>query len=835
MKNISKAIKTKISLLLLAVVFTGTTYGATYTAVNSGNFSASATWAGSLAPLPINLLDTVVIPAGITVNLNSSYTLNGTLAALKVDGNLNSTNSSTLTVNIGNVMGAGNIVLETVAINVAAALAFTGNLTATTLNSTTGFASAAHITVEQTLNLTAGTLSTVTGGSLALANNGTIIVSGGLLAAGAGGTVSLTNNYNVTYNTASSIAGIELTGSGLQNVTINPGAANTVTLATNLTVNGTLALTSGVLIVAANNLTLNGTIASVGTGSITTTALSNISINSAGGTTDALTFSGLTSAVNNLTVNVGAGNQAHIAGNVDVNGTLQLNSGALNFSGADLTIGGNVSGAGTLSANNQSDLTINSLTAAASTLTFTAGAQNLRNFTVTAGLSNTPSLGSDLTVAGTLALTTTSNLNLNGHTLTLGATSLVTAGTGSIVATNTSGLTVNATTAIAALPFTGSIGNLTINSTGTTSVGLANNSTVGMLSLQSGTLNLNGHDLIINGNVAGSGTGTISTDSTSNLTIATPASTSGELRFATLANTVGNLTVNVAGSGSAAIGTMLHVRDTLHFIAGKLAIGANALIIGATGMISGASTTSYISTAANGYLQMNLTAGLPGMVNFPVGTTLNYSPANVLLNAGSASGQIKVGVVSNVLAQGTSGVDLSASQPLVDATWNVASNISSNLNLNLQLMWTAAMEVNSFNANAAYISHYTNGAWDVSASSVAVDESAGLFSLIRTGLTSLSPFTVFDQNTATPVAEVKNDIAFSIYPNPANDNLVIVNSTFSTEPVIIDVYTITGQLVANYKLNSSTMSIPVSDLQPGSYMLKFYNSKVSSTKQFIKI
>ena len=94
-------------------------------------------------------------------------------------------------------------------------------------------------------------------------------------------------------------------------------------------------------------------------------------------------------------------------------------------------------------------------------------------------------------------------------------------------------------------------------------------------------------------------------------------------------------------------------------------------------------------------------------------------------------------------------------QPVVDATWFVHSDITSNLNLNLGVAWSAAMEVNAFTNAAAYISHYTGGSWDATATAAATAQGGGMFSIQRTGLTSLSPFAVFNQNTSTNIEEVK--------------------------------------------------------------------------------
>lgn len=816
--------------MLLAFVVAGTSYGAIYTAVASGNYSSTSTWQAGMAPPPTIALDQVIIPANLTVSMTSDVTLNGALATLTVEGTLSTSNGSSLTLTLGSLTGGGIVTANTVNINTGATFSLTGTLNATTLNVGTAVSTTADLMVAQTLNLTSGSLALGPNGSLDMGPNGTIILSGGTFTT-AGGTVGLGNMYNVSYINVSTIAGAELSGTGLQNVTVNINAVNTVTLTADLTINGTLALTSGILTLAGNDLTINGGVAASGTGTVASTSASNISINATGGTAGTLTFSGAAAAVNNLTINVGA-NQAHIGGTVIINGTLQLNSGTLTFDNANLTISGNVSGSGSLSGTPSSNLTVNTVGGLSSPLDFVAGGQSIHDLSITVGAGNSATLGSDLTINGVLALT--GNLNLNGNELILaGASSM--SGTGTLAATNTSDLIINSTAGIASLIVSGTLNNVTIN-TGGNNVTLGGSlTTVGTLTLQSGNLILSGFNLTINGNLAATGTGTISSTLTSDITVASSSSPAGAINFSSSANTVGNLVVNIGGNGTLAIGTDLNVNDTLRLTAGRVNIGANALMMGTSGVINGAGSSSYIITTAGGYLQQLVSLTAVDSVNFPVGTVTQFAPANIHLNAGSSTGQVQVGVVNNVRTEGTSGTDLSATQPLVDATWDVHSLIAGTLNLSLEVLWSAAMEVNGFNRNNAYVSHYVNGNWDMNGMAAATSEAGGMFSLHRNGLTSLSPFAVFDNNAVTPVSEINNDVMFSVYPNPANDNLVIQNTTASTEPVNMDIYNTTGQLMGNYKLTDATTNVSVKEFVGGTYFIKFYNNNMNSTKSFTKM
>ncbi len=369
MKVFTESKNTKFLLLLIATMVSGLSYGAIFTATTSGSYSSSTTWAGGAAPSATVTLDQIIIPAGLTVSLDNPVTLNGALAQLTVNGNVTTANNSSLTLGLGTLAGSGSIIVSTVNINPGAIFSFTGSVTATTINVATAVSSSADIMVDQTLNLTSGALTLAAGGSLDVANNATIVISGGSVST-AGGTIGLTGNYNVSYINSSAIAGAELTGSGLKNVTVNVTAANTVTLAADLTIGGTLALTTGTLTLGGNDLSINGEVAASGTGTIASTAVSNISINTTGGTTGTLNFTGLTPGVNNFTINIGAGNQTRIAGTLNIAGTLQLNSGTLNFNNTDLTISGGLSGAGLLSGDMTSDLTVSTVGGLATALNF---------------------------------------------------------------------------------------------------------------------------------------------------------------------------------------------------------------------------------------------------------------------------------------------------------------------------------------------------------------------------------------------------------------------------------------------------------------------------------
>ena len=290
----------KLGILLMAMLFNFVAYSATFTAVLSGNWSSSTTWGGA-APSFNPTTDIIIIPSGINVNMDNNVTINNASAVLNVSGAL-SNSANTLTLTSGTISGAGTINVSGVTLGAGAIFSFTGYLTTNTLsNAATSLQAGANVMVNQTLTLTSGIFTIKSGGTLGAANNTTIVLAGGQLAV-SGGTLALGSNYNVNYTTSGVTGGAELTGSGLKNVTVNTGSGNNVTLASDLTVNGTLSMTSGTLDLGGKNLTITGDLASSGTGTIKSTSTSNIVLNSTSGIAGTLDFAGTSNAVNNLTV-----------------------------------------------------------------------------------------------------------------------------------------------------------------------------------------------------------------------------------------------------------------------------------------------------------------------------------------------------------------------------------------------------------------------------------------------------------------------------------------------------------------------------------------------------
>ncbi|HTA83951.1 MAG TPA: T9SS type A sorting domain-containing protein [Bacteroidia bacterium] len=742
----------KIGLLVAGIILTtGYVKAGTYTAVASGNWSSSVTWGGTPAPFNLAAGDQVTIASGITVTMDSTVTMNGLLAQISVAGTLSSSNSTSLNIDIGTLAGAGTIAVGNVSLNGGSTFSFTGNLTAQTFTSSIiGLTSAANIKVNKTLALW-DALSIQTGGTLNMAAGSTITIYGGQLNLG-GGTLNLSASYNVKYVSASTTTGMELSGSGLNNVNINVGTGNTVTLGANLTTSDSLQFTSGTLVLNGNTLTINGAV--TGTASLTGDANANLVVNTSGGIASSLSFTSGGQTLNNFTLNIGSGNSLAIASALTVNGTLNMNSGAsLSIHGIALNVNGPLTGSGMFMVNSSSSLIVNTQSSVTAPIKLTGA--NIGNFTVNVGSGNTVSLGSDLTVAGTL-------------------------------------------------------------------------------NMQSGTLVLSNYNMFVMGDIAASGSGLISSTASSNVTISTATSPSGVLAFSSTGNVVNNLTVSVGGLGKVVMGSDVIIQGMLNFTSGYISTGSYNVQVAASGSIKGMSSTSYVITAPSGQLTLNVSTS--STATYPVGTGSYYFPASISLNAGSPSGTVGVNVSQGVYSQGTTGVDISANQPLVNATWLFETNISSGLNYSMVLSWPSSAEVNGFMHVSDYIAHYTAGNWDVNTFSSATASGSGMFSLQRNNLSSMSPFAVFDSSTSpSGVNEIADNNQFQVYPNPASDNIYVKNTFTSGELVYADIVNICGQTISTTRMeNSSITTIPVKNLVTGVYFIRLYNDHMNIVEKFIK-
>ncbi len=599
-----------------------------------------------------------------TLNINGSFLQNGgTLTAganINVAGNW-TRNGGTFT------QGANTVTFNGASQTIAGSIATTFNNL--TVNASTGLALTTGPTVNGTLTLTSGAVTSA--GSLTMGTGATISRATGILDASPGGT-----SFNVLYTGGTAVTtGPELptSTSVLQALTINNTGG--VTLGANVSVNNGLTIGSGATLdVSASDYSLDikgGTWASTGTftpraGTVTFSGTAAQSI----GTAASLTF-------NNLTVNKSVG----VALTMNTTTTLTVNDLTLtmgsftppatfniggNFlqDGGVLTAGANIYVAGNWTRNG------GSFTQGGNTVTFNgSGAQTIggtvlttfNNLTVNKA-SGKATAGASFTVAAVFNITA-GELDAADKTITLsgGATPLLVTGTftpstSTVSYTSTSGASV-----VGGISYY----NLTVNSSGDTFTALADMAVQNVLTVASGTifsiggktitLSGAGTPLVVNGTLSGTGL----SSSTIAYTSASGATVAGVLYT--------NLTVN--GTGTFALGGAATVNGTLALTSGDLSIGANTLTInglisttsgtltgGATSSItvggSGASTT--LPAVALNNLTVNRANGITLGAGVSVANTLTLtsgqvaSAGNLTIGSGAsisrASGSLDAGV-----------------------------------------------------------------------------------------------------------------------------------------------------------------------------------------------
>lgn len=555
-----------------------------------------------------------------------------------------------------------------------------------------------------------------------------------------------------------------------------------------------------------------------------------------------------TSTLKHVYVNMANSNQTVTMGNnMIINGDLYLNTGKLSLNGRHLHLKGNlgvVSGA-SFTSNSTSEMTIEGSGALSSALLFDSGS-SIDNLTI--NRTGQVNLQDELSIAG--------NLNLNDGSLSLQSGAVLTMNNGSTVHVEKGTLAVNtatfdgtaaynveymgSTNYTSGMELSGSgLNNVTVNySSATNQVTLNSNTTIdGNLDLAKGKLVLNGKMLTLNGTLSHNSNGKFKGDSNAELHLNLTSITGDTLYFdnANAASySLKKLMINNSGTNAIVLGSDLNIENELNLAAGKLELSNGNLTIAAAASITGYDDTKYIVTSkdASGQLVMNVVAG-SSYVTFPVGTSVNYSPAYIQQTSSGTSGNFNVKAMNGVYTNGTSGGLNSNTLKVVNRTWLISSSVPQ-VNMNLKLGWVSAAEVNGFNRANSYITHYTSSAWDVHTASTAASGSNNTYESTRTGITSLSPFAVTEVGQGVGIKETAAN-NFELFPNPAKDKLTIklMNATADNTYEITD---ITGKVVAGKTSNSIQNTFDISHLNSGCYFIKVTNvaDNTTSVTKFIK-
>ncbi len=486
-------------------------YAATITATVSGNWSSASTWSGGTAGTNINL-DNVVIPAGITVTMDVDVQFTSLLSSLSVNGTLMSgtTNSLTMT-SFANLSGNGTLNLRYLELGTAGAMSFSGTATIYRfVTSATSLNLASQVTVMDTLELRAGTLSLATGSNLILNASSNIKVDDGSLSTG-GGLFTGSNSYNVLYVGSSKTTGIEMNGTGFNNFSVQLSSnTQNLTLGSNTTVNGTLDHSRGNLLLNGKTLTLKGGYTTSNNGGISGTSASNLVIQTSAALSGPLNFNSGSRSLNNLEIDIASGGNANLNSDLAINGDLRLMKGNLNIatnstltmnagSGITRNDGMIMNTAGTFNGSASYNVSYIGASKTAS-LELSGSGLNTVMLQMT-NANDSVKLNANTTVKGMLSLLKGS-LNLNGKSLTLQGSFSSTPNGWLQANGGGAGLTINTTGNLGdTLMFASNMNrltNLTINTGNSTNAMIGSDLFVETILLTNGGITLIDKDLTVN-------------------------------------------------------------------------------------------------------------------------------------------------------------------------------------------------------------------------------------------------------------------------------------------------------------------------------------------------
>jgi len=525
-----------------------------------------------------------------------------------------------------------------------------------------------------------------------------------------------------------------------------------------------------------------------------------------------------------------------------VNNTLTMSAGHLDISGYDLSIYENmIVSAGTMfQSNSASNILLQSGSVITSGFTFEP-ASSVNMLTIDHSGSGNVKLNSPLIILGAVRL-------LDGS-LSLENTSVLEMGSGSIILVEDGALTTNGGnfdgtqsynlayvggTLTTGIEFTGAgLNDVEIDlNNNTEEINFGSSGQIdGHLNLLVGVFDLAGFDLTLNGTIDQQPTSLIKGNVVSDLILNLNASGNEIIRFHPSNQTLKKMTANILGSGIIILGSDLIIKTELTMAQGKIDIDGYDLIIEAGGTIVGYSDTKYIIARGSGHLQMYVAAGSTYTV-FPVGTSANYSPASIQQTVGSSSGNFMVNLFNGVYTGGTVGTNVALTKSVVNRTWNIESQTGLIIDMNLKLGWLVAAEVNGFDRTNAYISHYSTN-WDTYTASPAMVGLNNTYELERTGIMSLSPFAVTDENSSLKVNEENGLLMINIYPNPCAE-IISVNYENNSGQFVYQVSDISGKTFD--LVNDGSNQFDVSFLCSGVYLLRIIdlNTNVVVIKEFIK-
>lgn len=310
-----------------------------FTAVTSGSWSNAATW-GGVGPGSSVVNQDIIIPSGISVNMDTDVTFNGVANTFSVTGTLNSPGNFNLHMTAGTLAGSGTVDVRRLRLSTAAVYSFSGTAFLDVLQNMGAVINiSSTVMIADTLDLEQGTVMIGSGGDLHLLSNSNVRVNNGTLS-NTGGNLVTGVPYDVWYVGITKFTGEELNSASVRDVNIMLNSnAEDVMMSGNLTVNGDLNMVTGHLALNGKRLHLNGDLIRNSGAIFEAGGASDLVVAGGGGpTTSSLEFSA-GSTLDELVISRDT-EHVHLASDLTVTGVVRLQEGKLHVdNGYTLSMG----------------------------------------------------------------------------------------------------------------------------------------------------------------------------------------------------------------------------------------------------------------------------------------------------------------------------------------------------------------------------------------------------------------------------------------------------------------------------------------------------------------
>lgn len=735
--------------LIVAIGVCLTAHVHAFTAVTSGAWSNAATWGGVGPGSTVSNQD-IIIPVGISVDMDVDVIFNGLVNSFDVEGTLNSTNDHSLYIGQGTFTGGGTVNIGSLTMGSAlSSFGATGTISLNMLsNQGATIPLASTVNIFDSLDLSSGTIVLNTNADLVMVSGSSLHRNTGSLSA-AGGLFNGTQPYDIYYTGATKTTGIEINSGAIRDVHVMLSSnAEDVVVASALTVNGTLHMATGHISMTGSILTINGEYMG-GAGAQFETNNAEIIVNGVAGplTRDFEFSTGSTLAeftVNRNLVTVRLASPITITDSLHLlDGTLRLLSGA--------------------------------------------------NLILASGTEVDVYDGVIYPTGGTFDGTQLYNVYYSGPTYS-GGTELTGSGLNNVtVNLFAAGMIINMDTT-----------NVVVN---------------GNFNLIRGNWNLNDNRLELAGTYDRGVYGEFMGTALSELYLHMTAVANDTIVFDENAPALEELIIEIPAASMVQLGSNVSIHGQVTFVSGKLDVADGQLTIAQAGTIVGNDETMYVVTSGTGSLRRYVTLNT-AMVDYPIGTASSYSPAAVQQVDSALSGYVLIRCMNGVYTGGTSGANIAGWESVVNRTWIIQAdtNLAYSYDMNVRLFWLTQDEVNGFNRNSAFITHYSNWMWDTDTAEVATAGPFTTYKLTRfDGFNDGGAFAVVDSSVPLGIPTTETN-GVNVYPNPSAS---FVNVSLATsETHVFELYDAAGKLIHTFSNSNAVNQIDMTNYENGVYILK---------------